>query len=452
MSSTKRTAFPLLIWFLLLLFSPGCSDRTDTRAPQGLFGRNMEESKESQALIPVRVETAKREDVYDYILSNSTIEPSREIEIVARASGEVMEINVDVSGEVERGLLLALLDDSEIRLNLDEAGINLKKAQRNFDRAKKMHGDDLISSEDFEGAQISLDTARNTVDQMKLQLEYTRIRSPIAGVVTFRGIDVGDHVSAGTTLFRIVDMDALYAKVYVPEAEYPLIRKGQEVLTEVEALGDEIFFGAIDRMNPAIDPVSGTIEVRVKIEDPEKKLLPGMFATFKIVTVKRERALTIPKQSLLLESGESEIFLVEDDKARLVAVRKGIERGERVEILGGVDDDDLVVVAGQESLRDGIPVRIVAGEDRPPSDTERESLMAERRGPPGGRRFGNPGEMLEDESFIKSPRFEAFFERVMNNPSVREEYERSVKEDPSLATDPLKKAELLKKVFSQMHR
>ena len=440
----------------MILLLPGCSDQGGREGPSpGSFMRRGGEREDLRNVLPVRVENPAREDVYDYILSNSAIEPSREVEVVSRTSGEVLEIHADVGSRVERGELVLLLDDAEIILNLKEAEINLKKAKRDYDRASRMFKDNLISKEEYEGIQLALDTARNQVNQMNLQLEYTKVKSPISGVVTERGVDQGDHVSSGVVLFRIVDTETLFARVHVPEVEYGRLAKDQEVMLELEALGDVGFEGRVERINPIVDPQSGTIEVRVEVSDPDRRLLPGMFATVKIVTEKRVGALTVPKQSLLLESGGSELFIVDEGRAKLVRVEKGIEGGERVEIVSGLAPGAEVVVAGQESLREGVEVRIVGegksasadlrGEGEGKGGMEGEGSREAGRFRPGkGSFFMIPREMLDDARFVESERFEKYFNKAVDSPRLKGEYEKRLKEEPALATNPAKKAEFLK--------
>ena len=158
------------------------------------------------------------------------------------------------------------------------------------------------------------------------------------------------------------------------------IREGQEAQILIESLPGGNITGRIRMISPGVDPESGTVKVTLEIADSSGRLKPGMFAAVRIITDRHPRTLIIPKQALVIETDEDDVFGVIDGKARRIQVTLGFVEGDQVEVLTGLAEGDPVVTVGQEGLKDDTPVRLVGA--APPDGVEGQ---VEKAGTPGRR-------------------------------------------------------------------
>lgn len=337
----------------------GCgSDQQDGAAarPGGMGGMDRMAASGS---IPVKVDTVKVESISTYILTNTTLEALREVDIIARASGIVEKFNYEEGASVKKGDIIVELDDRELRLAVDQAKAKLDNTQRLFDRSQDMFNKNLISKEMFDDAIYQRETARSQHDNVLLQLEYASIRAPLSGVITKRILEIGDYITTNQIVYTMADYDILLARIFVPEKDIGKIKPGQKTKIEVEAFSNKSFEGIVKMINPVIDPSSGTVKVTVEIERADTGLLPGMFTSVYVLTDLHDNAMVVPKKALILESDTDRLFVFKNGQAFLRDVKVGFTDGNRIEILAGVDADEMVITVGQEGLRDGARVRII---------------------------------------------------------------------------------------------
>jgi membrane fusion protein (multidrug efflux system) len=238
------------------------------------------------------------------------------------------------------------------------AQVTLETDKSVYERSKDMLDRAFIATEDFEAARLQYESAKAAHEAARLQLDYTSIRAPFDGVVVVRNIELGQRVNVNEPLFAIGDFTPLRAKTYVPEKDIGRIFVGMKARIVVEAQPGEDFSGTVKRISPVVDPDSGTSKVTIDIDDDRRKLKPGMFASVFITTETHENTLIIPKKALLLESDMDQIYIYQDGKAHKVHLKLGFTSGENAEVLSGIKEGDLVVTAGQDGLREGLPIRI----------------------------------------------------------------------------------------------
>jgi membrane fusion protein (multidrug efflux system) len=157
--------------------------------------------------------------------------------------------------------------------------------------------------------------------------------------------------------------------VRIPQRRLAELSLGRPVEIEAETHPGRVFAGRIEAILPVVDPVEGTVEARVAVEDSEGVLRPGAFLTARIILNERPEALLVPKRARLFEGNRSLLFVVRDDKAVRLEIDTGLLTEGEVEVLpasGGLLPEDLVIVRGQSRLRDGEPVAIAASEEELP--------------------------------------------------------------------------------------
>jgi membrane fusion protein (multidrug efflux system) len=308
--------------------------------------------------VPVQVEAVKRADISAFLLNTTTLEAEREVEVLAKVSGQVGKLLVEEGDAVRAGQVLVQLDEQELLLQLRESEIRAQNAQSNFERSKNMFEKNLVSKENLEDVRYQNESAQAAYETAKLKVEYTHIRSPITGVVTHRLIELGQRINLNQSVFRVADFDPLRAVIHVPERDMRQVRPGQQAEITAEALPGKEFSGKVRMVSPIIDPTSGTMKVTIDIYDRTGLLKPGMFVTTHIITQTHANALVIPKKALILESDADQVYVFDNGMARKATLKLGFQESDRVEILSGLNEGEQVVTVGQEGLREGLPIRI----------------------------------------------------------------------------------------------
>lgn len=375
--------------------------------PPGGFGGGVPAEERG---VPVEVTAAARLEISSYLETQGTLEAENEVDLVARTAGPVVLLQSEEGRRVAKGDLLARLDDRELQAQLEVSNVRLEETERNFERVKSLHHNQLVSQEAFDQALAEFDSAKGEFERTRLQLEYTEIRAPFAGRIVQRYIKLAEHVQVGAPLFRLSDFDPLLCPIQVPERELPRLRDGQRAELEVEAWPGQRFVAKVLRVSPVIDSASGTVRVTLEVGG-EGKLRPGMFASVFLEMERRENALVIPKGALALDSLGDTVFVVAEGVAERRSLDLGFRSDQLLEVRSGLEEGERVIIVGQDGLGEGTPVEVLGerplpsrnGSDvepstSPPTQSPAKALEAESEGrgggpggsgPPGGR--GGPG-------------------------------------------------------------
>lgn len=318
-----------------------------------------EASKEDAVATPVEVAAVTRDAIAAYLTGTATLETEEEAEVVAKTQGIVEEILVEEGVRVNKGQVLARLDDEMLAIEVERARAELNRLESEFQRSKELFEKNLISKEEFQNARYRFEAQRSAFEAARLNLQYATIQAPISGVVARRYIKAGNMVRQNDPLFKIVNFDHLIANIHVPEVEIKKLRVGQRAELTFDATNGVAYTGRVERISPIVDPASGTVKVTVAVEDGAGNLKPGMFSRVRIIYDQRENALLIPKHALLSESEPSAVYVVSDSLALRRPVQTGYTTETMVEILEGLAAGEQVVVVGQAGLKDSARVEIV---------------------------------------------------------------------------------------------
>jgi membrane fusion protein, multidrug efflux system len=336
---------------LVLAFAAGCSD--------GKAKGKDKDGTEADTSVPVEVQPLKRAPMVAVYSGTAPIEAHDEAEVVAKVGGEVRQIFVEEGAVVTSGQVLARLDGDRLRLQLAQTDANLRKLERDYNRQLELSQKGLVAKGTAENAKFDLDALRAAYDSARLELSYTEIRAPIAGVVSARHIKLGNTIKPNDPTFRVTNLDPLVAYVHVPEKEFRKLAAGQSVDVVVDALGGEHFPAKISRISPTVDPQTGTFRAEIEVPDPTRRLKPGMFARVNVVYERRDDALQLPRSAILDADGDQSVFIVVSGKAQQRRIETGLVNNGWVEVVKGLKGDERVVVVGQAGLKSGTAVKVV---------------------------------------------------------------------------------------------
>ena len=315
-------------------------------------------SEEVRAATPVPVEVAYpvREDIYATYEATTTIASDRDAPVRAKVSGEVVELLVEEGDSVREGEVLARLDGERLRLEMLAAKANLVQARKEFARYSDLAERGLVSESMFDGLKYDVEALQATYELAKLNFDYASIVAPISGIVSSRDIKLGQNLDANGIAFRITDTSELVAYMQIPQTELSKFSAGHRASLQIDSMPNVSFDATIARISPTIDTGNGTFRATAVMQNDDGHLVPGMFARFTISYEKHEAALVIPANAVVEEDDEMTVYVVADGQVARRVIETGIANDSRVEILGGLAENEEIVVIGHAGLRDGSKV------------------------------------------------------------------------------------------------
>jgi membrane fusion protein (multidrug efflux system) len=314
---------------------------------------------------PVEVVSLKPSVVQEDLQAVGSLRSNESVILRPEVSGRISTINFKDGQAVKKGQLLigldASLNDAEVAQAKAEYDLALSNLQRSEDLARQK----FISSSAQETAASNAQVAEARLKLAQARQSKMRIVAPFDGVVGIRGVSLGDYVKDGTDLVNVEDVRILKVDFRLPERNLAQVRVGQGIEVIADALPNERWQGVIEAINPRIDANGRSLEIRARLENSSGQLRPGMFVRVRVITGERTNALLVPEEAIVPQGSEFFVYRVVDGQARRVAVKIGVRRDARVEIVDGLAAGDQVVTAGMRLSRDGQPVKVV---NSPPPD------------------------------------------------------------------------------------
>jgi membrane fusion protein, multidrug efflux system len=283
-------------------------------------------------------------------------------------SGIVKEIHFNSGDDVDAGtLLMALRSDDDVgKLKALQATAEL--GEINYERDQQQFKIKAVSQATVDADAANLKNALAQVAEQQAVLEKKSLRAPFAGRLGVRAVDIGQFVNAGTTIVTLQALDPIYVDFFVPQQKLNQIKLGQDIVAKVDTYPDRTFIGVISAINPKVDSSTRNVQVRATLKNPDKALLPGMYATVDIAAGQSQPYVTLPQTAVTYNPYGETVFLVEENgkdsngTPQLIAhqtfVTAGATRGDQVAIISGVTEGQTVVTAGQVKLRNGSKVLV----------------------------------------------------------------------------------------------
>jgi RND family efflux transporter MFP subunit len=283
------------------------------------------------------------------------IEAVQQSTVSAQTSGTVVELPFDVDDSVAAGDLIVRLEDSEqqsrlrqAQAGLEEARSGLQDARQQYTRIEAIHERGLVSRQEFDQARNNLSAARARVERAEAsvaeaqkQLDYTRIIAPYGGILTERHVELGESVSPGQPLLSGLSLEQLRVVVDLPQ-KYADLARSERQATVTLADGRVLETGKLT-FYPYANPETHTFRLRLRLNEPNGSLFPGMLVKVSVPVASRE-ALWVPASALIQRSELRAVFVLDSqDQPRLRQVRLGARENDRLEVLAGLSEGERVV-------------------------------------------------------------------------------------------------------------
>ena len=389
------------IFFAFILTSCGSSDENNDRPfnRPGGFGGGPAASVE---VVPVQSET-----ISDQVRSYGTIRAQDVVSITPQVSNRVTRILADLGDNVSQGQVLAEIHDVPFRDAVEQARAQIRQQEVAFERdstefirQQQLFERNLISRSELDNSRAlylnsraQMEAARANLTQSLENLENTKIKSPVNGVVLSRSIAEGDVASAGQVAFEVANLVGFETRVFLPLQDWELIQQGQTVSISLSSRANEIAEGVISRISPQLNPTTGLGEVVITLTEAASSIYQGALVQARINLQTREGVVVIPRSAMIEnvdtyiepETGTIELertysaFVSQGDS---IAVRRelelGIQQGDRIEILSGLQPGDGLIVTGQRNLNDGARIRVAGSVQREqPEQSASDTAQAE---------------------------------------------------------------------------
>ena len=326
--------------------SPAAAPKGGPGGPPGGGAVTIEATKVVQAALP------------QSITAVGSLRSDESITVRPEVAGRIAAIGFNEGQRVEKGTMLLRLDPSVNDAEVRQARANMTLAKTKYDRAVDLSKSNFISGQARDEAENNLKVAEAALALAEAKLAKTEIRAPFSGVIGLRQVSVGDYVKEGADLVNLEAIDPLKVDFRVPEIYLRQVRVGQPLEVTLDAVAGRVYNGRVYAINPLVDAAGRSIVIRAQVANTDTRLRPGMFARVRLITEERADALVVPEQALVPQGTEQFVFRVADGKAQRVRVEIGQRGDGKVEVRQGLAVDDVVVVAGQLKLRDGVPVTI----------------------------------------------------------------------------------------------
>ncbi len=320
----------------------------------------------AQTVASVKVLKAELSDISEVVEGHGIIKPlpSNDIKISAVSPMKVEDILVNPGDIVKKGeLVVKLQRDHSIDLAVKKSKINLEYAKINFERAKKLFKKGVIAKTKLETAKTDYDLANSEYNLQLQSFDYavanSELRSPINGVVSCINRVIGQIADPATDLVHIVNMSETIAVIGVESEDVEKVKTGQKADITIPNVTDGKYFkGVVIRQNREIDPATQLAHIWVKINKPDISLQPGMFAEAEIFVKTDKNIIALPRSAVLSDQNGDYVFIVNNKIAKKVYVKTGIKTADKIEIMSGVNQGDIVVYLGNYELENGMRVKI----------------------------------------------------------------------------------------------
>lgn len=336
-------------------------------------GQDASSDREKSAAAPVRIVRVETRDLRETLEAVGSLAASEQVTIRPEISGIVRAIPFAEGESVERGRVLFVIEDEEIRQRLQARRAALKAAEAETQNARKMVlrrrellAEGTIAAETFDEVQTRYETAKARVERLRAEigeireaLKNTEIRSPIDGITGARRVDPGDFVEIGDPLVEVVRTDVLEIEFTVAERYANRVRAGQRVTIRTASDPDRDFQGQVFFVSPQIREDTRDLLLKARVENPQGLLRPGSFANVELILQVRKQAAVLPEEALVPTRTGYIVFVVKEQTARRREVTVGLRRPGIAEIRSGVKPGETVIRSGHISVSDGDRIRVV---------------------------------------------------------------------------------------------
>lgn len=318
-----------------------------------------EEPERPAKIIPVKVvevSVSTTANVRNYV---GTIEESQAISLSFSGMGTVEQVFVTEGQRVAKGQLLARLNTATAQNAYSVSQAQLAQAQDAYDRLSKVHNNGSLPDIKFKEMEAGLQQAKSMAAISKKSLDDCNLYAPRSGVIAQCNLETGANAMPGVTAFKLVIIDKVTANFSVPENEISSTHRGQKAVIEVAALNNETFEGEIETKGISANLLSHSYEVKIAVNNPDAKLLPGMVCKIRLAQDNATTEIVMPNGAIqIAPDGKRFVWLTEGGLAKRRFVKTGNLMDNGIAIREGLQTGDRLIVEGYRKISEGMSISI----------------------------------------------------------------------------------------------
>lgn len=283
--------------------------------------------------------------------------PAEEVQLSFEASGKITDIFFDEGSFVEKGTLLAKINDSQLQAQLKRLEAQIPLAEDRVFRQNALLQKDAVSKEALEIVKTELAALNADIEKIKAQIEMTELRAPFDGVIGLRQVSVGAYASPSTVIAKLTSMSPIKIEFSVAERYATEVNKGSNL--EFKVNGNlKTFKAKVYATEASLEAETRSLLVRALHDNKEGELIPGQYADIRLKQKEVHDAIAIPAEAIVPEMGKNKVFVYRNGQAEPVDVIIGIRTDSEVQILDGLHEGDTILTSGTLQLRKGSAVKI----------------------------------------------------------------------------------------------
>ena len=321
---------------------------------------------ENERLTLVSKYEIKEQVFTSYIEAQANLKTRKNILILPEFQGTLEKIYVDEGQNVSKGKLLAEINDSGLKEQLDQLIIQRDFAKENYERIQRLWENNIGSEIQFLKSKSDFESIQKGVDQMRDMLSKTKIYAPFTGVIDEIIANQGSNLIPGVTnILRLVNLDDVYAEAFVSEKYISSISNGTEALVKIPLLNKEIQ-SKITQTGNFIDPNNRTFRIEIPVDNTDRRIKQNLDAKIMINTYKKDNAVVIPLRIIREDSeGKNYIYVMDEDKkdgvyiTRKSVIKIGNKSNTDAEVIEGLDFGEIIVLEGANLVEDLQRVKLI---------------------------------------------------------------------------------------------
>jgi membrane fusion protein (multidrug efflux system) len=306
--------------------------------------------------IPVRASAVESRVLPRVLEVTGALTADESADVASERDGNITTVRVERGTYVDKGAVLATLDDREAKAQLDQARATLAWSESEYTRYAELRQKQVVAKSENQRKETDRDLSRSALVLAEKAFADCVIRAPFAGVVTEKKVSAGAFVRRGQAICGLVKIDPLRAELAIPESAVSAIQLGQKGRLSVQSFPDRTFDATVRYIGPSLRTESRTLVIEAAVPNAQHLLKPGLFVTARLSLPKSEKTLLVPFAAVLTDSGVSRVFVLGPQRVAERIVALGDRYGDAIEVRSGLAGGDRVIVSPDRRLTDGLEV------------------------------------------------------------------------------------------------
>ncbi|MBF0227056.1 MAG: efflux RND transporter periplasmic adaptor subunit [Desulfobacterales bacterium] len=290
------------------------------------------------------------------------VQPWVFLNLSSEVNGTVVEKNVNEGDSIKKGDTIILIDSRDYENAYNSAKATFESASASLNRVNELYKSQFSTKSQLDEAVAQVENYKALMDNALLNLERCTVKAPIDGIINRIFVEQGQLLNIAGSIAEILQIDKVKVKVGIPESDVDDVRKINTFNVKIDALGGRIFTAKKHFLSKTAEQMAHLYDLVIFIENPERLILPDMFARVEIIKKEFENSLSVPLYSVIASNDRYIVFVEKDGVAHSVDVELGIQEEGRIQIKKGLNPSDKVIVTGHRNLTDGQNINVVRKE------------------------------------------------------------------------------------------